>query len=277
METWMDAWAIRNLLAELLMPPGIWVALALLALFLLRKHRKSQKSIVVFSLIMAWVSSTLFFSIWLTKITNPVMHWPPPLHLSQLQKTLKLTHSDQVKIEDSPKAIVILSGGRRKGALDAPEYANQDISKETMERLRFGAKLAKQTGLPVLVSGGKPDQTSNAEQAEAELMSWVLQQELGVNASWVEDRSATTQENALFSSQLLQKEGIKHIYLVTHFWHIPRAANVFESYGIKVTSAPHGYQSIDAYHPRDFYPNNIDKTRQIWHEILGVLWYKLRY
>jgi uncharacterized SAM-binding protein YcdF (DUF218 family) len=277
MENWMDTWAIRNLLAELLMPPGIWVVLVLLALFLLRKHRAWQKGIIVFALIMVWVSSTLFFSIGLTKITDPLMHWPEPLNIGQLQKGISFKYADLENLKNQPAAIVILGGGRRKGAADAPEYGCQDISKETMERLRFGAKLAKHTGLPVLVTGGKPDQTANTDQAEAVLMSWVLQQELGVNTSWVEDQSATTQENALLSTRLLQKQGIKHIYLVTHFWHMPRAANIFEHYGLKVTPAPHGYESIDVYHPGDFYPKNIDKTRQIWHEILGVLWYKLRY
>lgn len=277
MQTWTIDWVFRNLLAELLMPPGIWVALALLALILLKKHPAWQKGTVFFALIMIWVSSTLAFSTWFTKVTDPVMQWPSPLHLSQLQKTPKPIYSGQVKIQDLPEAIVILGGGRRKGAIDAPEYGNQDISKETMERVRFGAKLAKKTGLPILVTGGKPDQSSKKDQAEALVMSWVLKQEFDLETSWIEGQSATTQENALFSAQLLQKNGIKHIYLVTHFWHIPRAVTIFEQYGLKVSAAPHGYQSIDVYHPSDFYPKNIDKTRQIWHEVLGALWYKLRY
>ena len=54
----------------------------------------------------------------------------------------------------SPQAIVILGGGVRRGALDLPQYQNQDVSKEAMESLRMGARLAKVTQLPILVTGG---------------------------------------------------------------------------------------------------------------------------
>jgi len=50
------------------------------------------------------------------------------------------------------QAIVILGSGMRA---DATEYGADAPSAMTLERLRYGAHLAKRTGLPVLVSGGR--------------------------------------------------------------------------------------------------------------------------
>ena len=48
-------------------------------------------------------------------------------------------------------AIVILSGGVYVNAL---EYGSDTVTALTLERLRYGARLHRQTGLPVLVTGG---------------------------------------------------------------------------------------------------------------------------
>ena len=46
---------------------------------------------------------------------------------------------------------MILGGGLRRSA---PEYGGDTLGRLTLERLRYGAMLAKRTGLPVMVSGG---------------------------------------------------------------------------------------------------------------------------
>src|SRR6185369_731300 len=60
------------------------------------------------------------------------------------------------------QAIVILGGGRRS---DSPEFGGDTVSHYTLERVRYGAQLARQTGLPVLVSGGSVfgEEVSEAE------------------------------------------------------------------------------------------------------------------
>lgn len=110
--------------------------------------------------------------------------------------------------------------------------------------------LSQVTDLPVLLTGA-PDAISSNELAEAELMQRILKNEFQIQASWIENRSITTEENALFSVKLLKQEGITHIYLVTHFWHMPRAQAVFEKYGLKVTPAPMGFYQRGQFHPLD--------------------------
>lgn len=266
METWTFSWAFRNLCAELLMPPGIWVVLAVLAAIFLGKKVLWQKGVIFFALAMVWVSSTSIFSNGLIDISNFFMQWPQALHLQDLKKSTA-----------TPGAIVILGGGRRRGAAESAQYHFQDLSKQSLERIRYGAQLAKQTGLPILVSGGQPDRILDTDQAEAWVMSRVLDQEFSLKVTWTDEHSATTQENALNSARILKAHGITQIYLVTHFWHMPRAVKIFEQYGLTVVPAPHGYETSPQWQPLDFYPQQLSKTREIWHEILGMIWYRIRY
>jgi uncharacterized SAM-binding protein YcdF (DUF218 family) len=299
METWSYTWAVRNLIAELIMPPGIWLMWVLLILFLYKKNELVKKALIVFGLAMLWVTSTNYFAIQLTNLVGTYVIWSKPLKISDLEPTQspsslldsKVVSSDQQKnqlegkfqeqklahAQVDPQAIVILGSGRRLGALDLPEYQHQDISPTAMERVRLGARLAKQTKLPILVTGGAPDRVQLNEYSEAELMAKVLQDELQISAKWLEVQSNTTRENAQLSAAILKKEKIQEIYLVTHFWHMPRAKTFFEKEGFKVIEAPMGFYQKEQFNTLDFYPSSgaIQKIRWIWRESLGLLWAKL--
>lgn len=273
MDTWSFGWALRNFLSELLMPPGVWVLIILIALFSFRRRLVMQRAMIVTGALMVWVTSTNYFALQLTQLASHLLGWPRPLVLEKL--TQEANRSKQ-----APQAIVILGGGRRQGALDAPqENAYQDVSAASMDRLRFGARLAKVTQLPVLVTGGAPDKTSVSDLSEAVLMSRVLQGELNVQARWVEGHSNTTQENAKLSAIILKKENIQTVYLVTHFWHMPRAKQIFERESLRVLEAPMGFYQKQSFTPLDFYPSGegYQRTRWILHEILGSLWYRLKF
>lgn len=292
METWTYEWAVRNLLAQLLMPPGIWLGLILLTLFLLKKRELLQKALIVLSVLMIWLTSTNYFAVQLTHTLGSIITWPTPLDLKDLENKHIANQSDKQNLKQSTKqndgmnslnpgpeqAIVILGGGRRGGAIEYPQYQNQDIGVRSTERVRYGVTLAQATELPILLTGGAPDATSSNELAEAELMQRILKNEFQIQARWIENQSTTTQENAAFSAKLLKQEGITHIYLVTHFWHMPRAQAVFEKYGLKVTSAPMGFYQRNEFHPLDFYPSSagIERTRFIWSEALGLIWYRIK-
>ncbi len=129
------------------------------------------------------------------------------------------------------QAIVILGSGIRT---ETPEYGADAPSAMTLERLRYGAFLAKRTGLPVLVSGGAVF-TGNPE---AGVMSEVLEREFGVKVTWREGRSRDTHQNAAFSAPLLHDAGVKRLLLVTHGIDSRRGRREFESQGFEVIAAP---------------------------------------
>ena len=87
-------------------------------------------------------------------------------------------------------------------------------------------------------------------------MKIVLDKEYLISLKLIEDQSNTTQENALRSAEILKKDAIQSVYLVTHFWHMPRAKAVFEKQGLKVVDAPMGFYQKTAFTPLDFYPSN---------------------
>lgn len=86
-----------------------------------------------------------------------------------------LSPAKQGSIGSSPAAIVILAG-------DAIRIAGiNDLSPGllTLNRERVGASLARQTGLPILLSGGS---FGNAQTRLAEMMATSMHDDFGLNA-----------------------------------------------------------------------------------------------
>ena len=142
-------------------------------------------------------------------------------------------------------------------------------------RLRYGAKLQRETGKPILVTGGKPLGNSVSE---AQQMRVVLEQDFHVPVRWIEDGSDNTFENALYSFRLLQSAGIHKIYLVTHAWHMPRSADIFRRAGFEVIEAPTAFTTryeIDllAFLPR---AESMGQSKIFVHELIGMLWYRVK-
>jgi uncharacterized SAM-binding protein YcdF (DUF218 family) len=134
----------------------------------------------------------------------------------------------------SAQAIVILGGGVR---IDAPEYGGDTLARLTLERVRYGARLARVVKLPVMVSGGRP---ATAHETEARLMKDALENEFGVAVRWIEDRSRNTHENAVMTAAILRPAGVRRIVLVAHSFDMPRATAEFAAAGLETIAAPTG-------------------------------------
>lgn len=136
----------------------------------------------------------------------------------------------------SAQAIVILGGGKRRYA---PEYGGQTVSRLTLERVRYGARLARQTGLPVMVTGGALSEGP----AEAALMREALERDFDVPVRWTESASRNTRQNALYAAELLKQDGIRRVLLVSHAVHMWRAQAEFAAAGIETIAAPTAFLS----------------------------------
>jgi uncharacterized SAM-binding protein YcdF (DUF218 family) len=144
-------------------------------------------------------------------------------------------------------AIVIIAGGLRRGAR---EYGGDTLNGLSIDRVRYGAWLARRTALPVLVSGG----IGNEGTREADLMRRVLEEEFGVKVRWVENRSRNTSENARYAAALLRESGAKRIVLVTHGLDMRRAGEDFRATGLDVIAAPTGLPRPPGEAWRDWMP-----------------------
>ena len=164
------------------------------------------------------------------------------------------------------QAIVILGGGRKQ----APEYGGQTVSELALERVRYGAMLARQLRLPILVTGGA---VYGRGVPEGTLMARVLEQSFATPATWVESRSRDTHENALLSDQILEKEGVDTILLVTQDFHMRRGTAEFEAVGMRVIPAPVSYARTE----RRSFPEHLPSAQALRnsafaiHELLGDL------
>ena len=170
------------------------------------------------------------------------------------------------------QAIVVLGGG---SYVAAPEYGGDTLSGSSLERVRYAALLQHRTGLPVLTSGGK---VFGVAVPEAEQMRAVLERELGTPVRWVEPGSTTTWTNATASRALLSAAGVRSVALVTHAWHMRRAQFAFEQAGFEVIPAPTGFATHAPDYPPGWMPtaNALETTRQVWREVIGIGWYRLR-
>jgi len=167
------------------------------------------------------------------------------------------------------QAIVLLGGGRYR---NAPEYGEDTVGDYTLVRLRYAARLQRETGLPILVTGGNPD---GPGLSEGETMRRVLTAEMGVPVRWVEGASNNTRENAQYSAAMLKRDGVTRVLLVTHAWHMPRALPAFAAAGITAIPAPTKFQNKQL-GVLDFVPHGYSLSNFAMHEWIGIAWYWLR-
>jgi uncharacterized SAM-binding protein YcdF (DUF218 family) len=244
--------------AALALPPGGNIVLGIAGLLLWRRARVLAAILMTVSLASLLVLST-------PRVVDALYQG--------LESFEPLTPG--VAVADEIGAIVVLSGGRNG---NAREHGGETVSHRTLVRLHYGARLQRQTGLPLLVSGGSVFGDSTPEAA---LMGKVLEEDFNVPVRWLENRSRTTAENAQFTAQLLAGEGVTAILLVTHAMHMPRAAEAFEAQGVRVYAAPTGFRFSGRAGAGvlDWLPSadSLDKSRTALHEYLGRLWYAIRY
>ena len=246
------------LLKGVFLPPGGFVLLFFIGLVLLCKKRKTGITLLSITLVAFYVVSTPVFSTYL---------------IGQLENYPAL--NDKQIISEAADAIVVLGAGRYG---DAPEYNGDTVSEPGLVRIRYGAFLHKKTGLPIITTGGTGFANAGAP-SEAQLMKHSLQEDFGISNVLTENESLNTAENARFSKKLLDKHNFKRVYLVTHAWHMPRSVAIFEANGINVIPAPTGFEKTGTVGEKllDWLPSSLGNTRWALHEMIGLLWYKLRY
>jgi uncharacterized SAM-binding protein YcdF (DUF218 family) len=245
-------WFLKSLLVALLMPPGN--GLLLLGLAGLFRRRRWACGLATAGALLLLLQSL-------------------PLVSGGLMASLEKRAGPVVQGRDGAQAIVVLSGGL---STDAPEYDGETVGERTLVRMRYGALLARRFELPVLVSGGRPE---NAENSEAALMADILDREFAVEVHWEEARSRTTAENAAMSAAILKEAGVSRIVLVTQAFHMPRAVRLFRSAGLEVIPAPTGFTTDDnasiafsSLLPR---VSAMQNSYYALHEWLGIAWLAL--
>jgi uncharacterized SAM-binding protein YcdF (DUF218 family) len=235
---------IKAVLKTLVLPPTGPLLVALLGLVLRRRIPRVGEGL-------AWTGVLTLFALSI------------PAVASLLVSSLELPASFDRDRAASAQAIVILGGGTRQ---DAPEYGGDTLGTLTLERVRYGARVARETHLPVLVTGG----STYGGTPEAKLMRDALQHEFGVPVRWAEDRSRTTHENAVYSAELLNGAGIRRVILVAHAFDMRRATAEFAAAGIAAVPAATGIPSRGPTRAFDLLPG-IAGLRESYYALYEIL------
>ena len=245
---------LKKLLTALILPPTGPILLAFVGLWLTNAKSRGWRNGGLWLAILSLLGLLLLSLPIVGKALMAPLEPYPPIAPAQLQRV---------------QAIVILGGGTY---LAAPEYGGDTIGSATLERLRFGARLARESRLPLLVTGGAP----SGGRAEGELMREALEQDFGVKVRWVEAASRDSAENASLSAPMLKTAGITRIALVSNASHLPRAVPLFEKQGLEVIPAPMGFSTGSPSLAGSLLPGGLGLSREALHEYLGQLYNRFK-
>lgn len=231
---------LKSIARNLILPPAGPLLIAFLGLLLVRRRRPLGVSLIAVGTVSLWLLSTDIVADALTHLAERY----PPLELSKAA---------------GAQAVVILGGG---GVHFASEYGGWVPDGTTLDRVMYGAYVARHTSLPVLISGSAP---------EAVAMKITLSRNLGVETRWVEGNSGDTFENAAFSARILLPAGIHRIILVTSGTQEWRAAHEFMAAGLEVIPAPTNVGVTHAHGVPGYLPSPGALTRSYsgLYELLG--------
>lgn len=184
-----------------------------------------------------------------------------------------ISYNTVISNEDlrSAGAIVVLGGGIKDSA---KEYDGIDLSTASLQRVRYASYLYNRSGLPILVSGGKLPGQSHSE---ASIIKKIMEDNFITPVKWMEEASIDTNDNAKFSHEILSKNKIQSIVLITHSWHMNRASILFEKMGFTVYRAPTDLQFVSKPTFMSFMPSAkaFHESSLALKELYGVLWYSL--
>jgi len=250
------SWFIGHVIGRIVLPPTIF--LLLIAFGLWYRNKKWGLWLTGSSLALLWLLSTplVAYSLWGSMTETAV-----PIAVAQ--------------VADLPKQgtiIVILSAGKRS-ALEYP--SGETASPLTVQRARYGAWVAKESGLPLAIAGGR----LWGRWSEAALTRSFVETELKQAVTLIEDQGRDTREAAINLVEPLRTMKMDSIVLVTDARHMPRASQAFAAEGFKVIPAPMEVSGErTSLGPGDVIPtaSALSVSAAVSHEFLGRIWYWLR-
>ncbi|NYT76895.1 YdcF family protein [Alcaligenaceae bacterium] len=183
-------------------------------------------------------------------------------------------HSLPMKLPTA-QAIVVLGGSTANSRMNWFEPYDSQL---TNSRVNTAGILYRAGRAPLIILSGA---ALDGNISEAQMMANTLEQQ-GVpeSALELEERSYTTYENGLYTSELLRHRHISNVLLVTSALHMPRAVAVFRKQGVDVIAAPSPAQIVVPADPQfSFWQPNLrvlSASRSIVKEYVALLVYWVR-
>lgn len=171
-----------------------------------------------------------------------------------------------------PQAIVVFGESMQPPLFEEPYPVPGD---NTYRRLEYAVWIYRRYGpLPILVSGGVT--TASAPSVAATMREVLRKEAIPDSSIWLEDRSRSTHENAVFSAQVLRQHAVSRVALVVDATSMPRAAACLRKSGLEVMPAPCVFHDLGDLRD-ELLPNwrSVRRNEETLHELLGLVWYRM--
>ncbi|MCW5556367.1 MAG: YdcF family protein [Verrucomicrobiae bacterium] len=238
-----------------------WLALAILSIVLLRRRPTRLQG---FILLLVAALLTAFGG-------TPLSAW--------LVSTLEKRHFDHpLPTAESVQALVVLGGGFSASSLEPAGFKTSSAFNRLTGAL---ALLDRGVTTNLVLGGGEAPSTPGELSAGAAIKPWLEKRVDPRIRIWMLENSRTTREEAVDFARLAAAQGWRRIALVTSASHLPRSVAAFRHEGIEVEPVATDFAGLARLHSRNRWnlipnPENLDLAN-IWiHEILGLLYYRLK-
>ena len=257
----------KPILTALALPPVPWILLMLVGARMMFWRRSLSWLIMLIGAAGIWLSCTTAVAHWLEKTA---LKPPPAMTPDRIAELKRIGGAAGNKV-----AIVVLGAGRETMA---PEYGAANLHHLSLQRLHYGVWLSRQTGAPMLFSGGV-GHADSVGVSEAEIAARVAEQDYAKPLTWTETESRDTRENAVRSIAVLKPAGITDLVLVTHGYHMPRSTRAFQveaqraGVSLRVWPAPMGLAQPSERPVLHWLPTSegFQRTRVVLRELAGLL------
>ncbi|WP_070990165.1 YdcF family protein [Halofilum ochraceum] len=245
------------MLQHLAHPLTLTLALLALAIVLLFFRRRwTAIFLLLIALVGTWLLATPF-------VAQKLMY--------SLERQYKPTAIDRIPDAD---AIVVLGGGVSP---QAPPRIGPNLG-HGADRIWFGAQLYAAGKAPLIITTGmRPytDQGQTAAAAGAEVL-----QAFGVPADAIiaPGRSLRTYTDAQIVGEIVEREELGRVLLITSALHMPRAMATFRSAQVRAFPAPTDFEVVESpeagTHPWLPGSEAFWQTSRALHEYVGMAWYR---
>jgi uncharacterized SAM-binding protein YcdF (DUF218 family) len=256
----------KPVVTTLVLPPVPWLLVMLLGARLMFWRRSAAWLLMLVGAFGIWLSGCMAFGEWLQQ---RLLNTPPPMAAERIGEVKRAVAGGK------KFAIVVLGGGREAMA---PEYGVSNLKDLSLSRLHFGLWLSRQTGAPVMFSGGV-GLAESVGISEAEAAARIAERDYGRALTWIESESRDTRENAARSIAMLKSAAVTDVIVVTHGWHMQRAMRAFEAEArragaaIQIVAAPMGLASTSERPVLTWMPTveGFARVRHVLREAAGLL------
>ncbi len=191
--------------------------------------------------------------------------------------TQMLEHQYQIveKVNPDIQWVVVFGGGHNVFHPGVP--ANDELSSVSIERLVEGVRLYRLLPKAKLVLSGGAGSVGGTESEASYMAKVAMWFDIPKKDIVLEDESFNTADEAIAIKDIVHHD---QFYLVTSAVHMPRSMAFCRKQGLNPIASPTSptFYWENTHLVQVALPNhtNLTHTSHVWHEILGMLWGKVR-